>query len=204
MTLHDWTRVGDGIFHALRVVWTVDLFRFLNNGVLPPDHVAIPERFTPEVANEERPRTIAVREISDCRLVAVIEIVSRGNKSSENGVREFVRKSVEFLEQGVHLLIIDLHPPGPHDPQGLYSTIGQELSGGTPVLPRDGPCTFAAFDANPREAAAYIMTAKVGEPVPTVPLFLAPGRCVDVDLEPSYTSAVLGIHPIFRRPLEQG
>src|SRR4051812_11133806 len=44
-------------------------------------------------------------------LIAVIEVVSPGNKSSRAPIRTFVDKAVSFLRHGVHLLVIDLFPP---------------------------------------------------------------------------------------------
>src|SRR6266446_2628620 len=45
------------------------------------------------------------------RVVCVIEIVSPGNKGSRSALRSFVEKTVEFLQQGIHILAIDLFPP---------------------------------------------------------------------------------------------
>ena len=45
-------------------------------------------------------------------VVAVIEIVSPGNKSSRHALRSFADKAVELIRQGVNLLVIDLFPPG--------------------------------------------------------------------------------------------
>jgi hypothetical protein len=56
-------------------------------------------------------------------LVAVIEVVSPGNKSSQARFRKFVTKTIEFLDQGVHVLLIDLFPPTPRDPHGLHQAI---------------------------------------------------------------------------------
>jgi len=53
---------------------------------------------------------ITVRH-SDGEVVAVIVIVSPGNKDSRHAPRAFARKAVEFLQAGVHLLIVDLFPP---------------------------------------------------------------------------------------------
>ena len=44
-------------------------------------------------------------------VVAVVEIVSPGNKDSRHSLRSFVEKAVTILRGGVHLLIIDLFPP---------------------------------------------------------------------------------------------
>src|SRR5436305_6455965 len=51
----------------------------------------------------------------DGDVVAILEIVSPGNKDSRHAVRAFARKAVEFLQAGVHLLIVDLFPPGRRD-----------------------------------------------------------------------------------------
>jgi hypothetical protein len=44
----------------------------------------------------------------DGAVVAVIEIVSPGNKDSKHAARSFARKAAEFLFGGIHLLIVDL------------------------------------------------------------------------------------------------
>src|ERR1700682_4810426 len=41
----------------------------------------------------------------DGDVVAVLEIVSPGNKDSRHALRSFVRKAVAFLHAGIHLLI---------------------------------------------------------------------------------------------------
>ena len=78
-------------------------------------------------------------------LVAVIEVVSPGNKSSRAAIRSFVDKAVAFLRQGVHLLIIDLFPPTPRDPQGMHPLIWDEIVEEPFELPADKPLTLAAY-----------------------------------------------------------
>src|SRR5207249_8800723 len=56
-------------------------------------------------------------------VVAVIEIVSPGNKSSKNALRAFVRKAADLIWQGIHLLVVDLFPPSDRDPQGIHKAI---------------------------------------------------------------------------------
>jgi hypothetical protein len=53
------------------------------------------------------------------KVIAVIEIVSPGNKASQAEFRVLVEKSAELIRQGIHLLVIDLFPPGKRDPHGL-------------------------------------------------------------------------------------
>src|SRR5437660_12642140 len=60
-------------------------------------------------------------------VVCVLEIVSPGNKSGRAVLRSFVEKSIECLRQGIHLLVIDLLPPTPRDPQGMHKVIWDEI-----------------------------------------------------------------------------
>jgi hypothetical protein len=119
------------------------------------------------------------------RVVAVIEIVSPGNKSSRSAVRDFVQKAVEFLSAGVHLLVADLFPPTPRDPQGLFKAIADEFVDEPFELSADQPLTFAGFEAG-SSLTAYIETAALGEPLPAMPLFIARGLHVLVPLEKTY------------------
>lgn len=49
-------------------------------------------------------------------VVAIIEIVSPGNKSSKAALSSFVNKAVEFIQHDIHVVLVDLFPPGPRDP----------------------------------------------------------------------------------------
>src|SRR5262249_48443176 len=60
-------------------------------------------------------RSVVIRHSSDDRIVAMIEVISRGNKSSRHALRSFLDKAVAALDGGVHLLLVDVHPPGPRD-----------------------------------------------------------------------------------------
>ncbi len=44
MPIHDWTRVGAGLFHAFHQRWIGALCDALNTGALPPDYFALPEQ----------------------------------------------------------------------------------------------------------------------------------------------------------------
>ena len=72
---------------------------------------------------------VAVHHVRDDRVVALVEIVSPGNKSSRAALRSFVEKSAQLLDQRIHLLILDLHPPGSFDPQGIHGAIWEEIAG---------------------------------------------------------------------------
>jgi hypothetical protein len=82
-------------------------------------------------------------------VVAVIEIVSPGNKATRGELRALVQKSADLIRQGVHLLLIDLFPPGPRDPQGIHKVLWDEFEDEDAAPPPDKPLTLAAYDAGP-------------------------------------------------------
>ena len=72
-------------------------------------------------------RTLVIRHVSGDRIVALLELVSPGNKSAWFALHSFVDKAVEALLRGYHLLIVDLFPPTPRDPQGIHGAIWAEV-----------------------------------------------------------------------------
>jgi hypothetical protein len=122
-------------------------------------------------------------------VVAVIEVVSPGNKDSRHAVQSFKTKAVEFLRRGVSLLLIDVFPPTPRDPDGLHQVVWDEFPG-PPFEPRpaDKPLTVASFDAG-AGPTVYADLLAVGDVLPDPPLFLSPGRYVEVPLERAYMAA---------------
>lgn len=123
------------------------------------------------------------------RVVAVIEVVSPGNKDNRHAVRAFTAKAVEFLTNGIHLLTIDLFPPSVRDPDGLHALIWEELtSERLDPRPVGKPLTATAFDAA-EELTAYVEPLAVGDPIPDMPLFLEPGVYVPCPLEAAYAAS---------------
>src|SRR5215467_1373192 len=101
----------------------------------------------------------------DGEVIAMLEIVSPGNKDSRHAVRAFARKAVEFLQAGVHLLIVDLFPPSRRDPQGIHKVIWDRIRDEPFQLPPDKPLTAAAY-AEGTETVAYVEPLAVGDPLP--------------------------------------
>lgn len=118
-------------------------------------------------------------------VVAVIEIVSPGNKSGKAALRSFVEKSLNLLQQGIHLLIVDLFPPTKRDPQGIHKAIWDEIRDEPFELPRDKPLTLVAYNAGFPQTA-YVEPASVGADLPAMPLFLDPRWYVPAPLEATY------------------
>ena len=133
-------------------------------------------------------RSIVVRRTNGDRVVAVIEVVSPGNKGSQHAFRSFITKAVEYLDAGVHLLILDLFPPTPRDPQGIHPAIWSQIVDRPFELPADRRLTLAAYDAGPVKQA-FVEPVTVGDNLPEMPLFLEPGGHIPVPLEPTYQAA---------------
>jgi hypothetical protein len=150
-----------------------------------------------------RRRSLAIRHISGHRLVALLEIVSSANKDRVVHVEDFVAKAVSALDVGVHLLLVDLFPPGPHDPHGMHGEILRRLeeSDAAYDLPADEPLTLASYAAGP-QVDIYLEHAAVGTVLPDMPLFLRPDRYVNVPLESAYQAAYRGLPAFWRAVLE--
>jgi hypothetical protein len=146
-------------------------------------------------------RTLVIRHVSQHRIVALLEILSPGNKASRHAMRSFLDKAASALAHGIHLLLIDLFPPGPRDPQGIHGALWQQVADGTHEQPADKPLTLAAYSAGPVKTA-YIEMAAVGDVLPDMPLFLDPEQYVNVPLEATYRAAYEGVPRFYRNILE--
>lgn len=146
-------------------------------------------------------KAIVIRHVSGDRIVAMIEIISPGNKAARNPLRAFLRKAAELIDDGVHWLIIDLFPPGRRDPEGIHGELWQEVAGQEFALPADRPLTLAAYETGDA-VRAYVVNVAVGEALVDMPLFLEPGQAVTVPLEESYHAAFAETPYRWRRVLE--
>jgi Protein of unknown function (DUF4058) len=147
--------------------------------------------FTASRPSASRHRAIVVRRASNDRVVAVIEVVSPGNKDSGHAIRAFVAKTADLLERGIHLLMVDLFPPTPRDPRGIHEAIWGEPIGVEAAPMPNRPLTMVTYAAGEEERALVRLVA-VGEALPDMPLFLAPDFYVPVPLESTYMAAFEG------------
>lgn len=150
-----------------------------------------------------RAKAVVVRHTSGHRVVAVVEIVSPGNKSSRGALRRFTEKAAALLRSGVHLLVLDLFPPGPRDPQGIHPALWEEFEEDDFTLPSDRPLTLASYIGGPT-AQAFVEPVAVGATLPDMPLFLAPDLYVATPLEATYQAAWEAVPAYWRDVLEGG
>ena len=122
------------------------------------------------------------------KVVAIIEIVSPGNKDSRNAIRTFVEKAADILNQGVNLLVVDLFPPTPRDPQGIHKAIWDEFGDEPFEAPPGKPLTVASYIGGDLPTA-YVESVGVGDPLPSLPIFLSETRYIPAPLEATYMQA---------------
>jgi hypothetical protein len=149
----------------------------------------------------QRRRTLAIRHVSGHRLVAMVEIISPANKDRLESVDAFVAKTAEALDLGVHVLLLDLLPPGRHDPRGMHAAVWNEFDEGPYDLPVDEPLTMAAYSAG-SPVKALLEHRAVGGTLPDMPLFLRPEHYIPVPLEATYQAAYRGVPAFWRDVLE--
>jgi hypothetical protein len=133
-------------------------------------------------------RTVVIRHTSDDRIVAMIEILSPGNKSSRHALRSFLDKAVAALDNGIHLLLVDVYPPGPRDPNGIHGAILNEIGTQDYVLGGDRALTAVAYSGG-AVVEAFVAHFAVGESIPQMPLFLTRENYVQVPLDAAYMAA---------------
>ncbi len=131
---------------------------------------------------------IVIRHVSHHDVIALVEIVSPGNKASRHGLRAFVEKAASFLRTGIHLVVLDLFPPGRRDPEGIHKSIWDEIIDNDFVLSPETPLTLASYIGGP-VPEAFIEPTVVGASLPEMPLFLTPDVYVPLPLEATYLSA---------------
>lgn len=156
------------------------------------------------LAAQTKRRTLAIRHVTEHRLVALIEIISPANKDRRGSVNDFAEKIVTALDYGVHALVIDLFPPGPHDLAAIHGAIWKRLeqTEETYDLPQEDSLTMASYDAaDPVDI--YLNHPAIGDPLADMPLFLRPERYVNVPLEATYREAFRTLPEFWRRELEK-
>jgi hypothetical protein len=148
----------------------------------------------------KKKKSVVIRHVSEHRVVAVLEILSPGNKAAQFAIASLLQKVWELLTRGIHLSLVDLFPPTPRDPQGIHPLVWGE----------DGDVPFRFDPARPLTCAAYVGGAPaeamvqplaVGDKLPDLPLFLTPDHYVPVPLETTCQTAFENVPDFWREKL---
>jgi hypothetical protein len=161
-----------------------------NGGLLTlaeaPPRVSITAVIEADVYAEKANRVVMLNDVDE--VVAVLEVVSPGNKANLDGFNQFVEKALQFIRSGIHFFFIDLFPPTARDPQGLHAAIWSEMTEYDFQLPEGKPLTVASYSCGVVRQA-FVEALAVGEPLPAMPLFLQADRYVQAPLETTYQTA---------------
>ncbi len=178
--------------------WPAEIVRDLTT-ILPAGYRAAPKLHLGAVLPEQDEYEVRIYDTERGRqLVAAIEIVSPSNKDRPDTREQFVGKVAVRLQQDVCVALVDLVTIRQAN---LYADLLSQLGRVDPQLAPIPPHLYAVTlrarkSANRRpllDAWFYPMT--IGQPLPTLPIWLAPDRQVMLPLETSYqeTCRILGI-----------
>jgi hypothetical protein len=133
-------------------------------------------------------KAVVIRHRSRHQIIAMIEIVSPGNKDRQTPFAAFIHKAQQALLAGIHLLIVDLFPPTSRDPDGIHRVIWDSDYDGDFALPADKPLTCVSYIGY-SGMEVFLQPVAVGDTLPEMPLFLTREVYVPVPLEATYEAA---------------
>jgi hypothetical protein len=155
----------------------------------------------PSAAYRAQRRTLTIRHVSGHRVVALLEIVSPSNIDRTSSVAEFAAKIDSAIESGVHVLLVDLFPPGKHDPGGMHGAIWARYASETHQVPADRPLALSSYVGFP-VVEAYVKHVAVGDTIPEMPLFIDTEYYVGTPLNPTYEAAFQDMPEFWREFVE--
>ena len=123
------------------------------------------------------------------RMIAAIELMSPGNKDRPARREGTVERYAGSLRDRVHLVLVDVHPKP--DRPTVADRFSKRFGLGRPPLPAPYAAVYRVGDfADPGHfLAAWLFPLEIGGTLPVVPVPLADGRRVALDLESAYAAA---------------
>jgi hypothetical protein len=122
------------------------------------------------------------------RLVAAVEIVSPSNKDRPESRQVFTAKCEAMLRKGVSVAVVDLVTAKHFN---LYADLLELVGQRDATLGPEPPATYAAACRWIPRGKKHVLETwshvlQVGQPLPTLPLWLAENLAIPLDLESSY------------------
>jgi|ERR1019366_2860902 hypothetical protein len=171
------------------------------NGKLPRRYVAAPQAHLGAFAQidvtafdqAQDEYEVRVYDIKHARrLVAAVELVSPANKDRPEHRRAFVAKCVALLQNQVSVTIVDVVTSRANN---LYADMLDVIGQADPLLGENPPGIYAVAcratkpQIKPGEAwqlQTWFHPFQVGQPLPTLPLWLAANYSVPLELDETY------------------
>jgi len=123
------------------------------------------------------------------RLVAAIELVRPANKDRPGHRRMFAAKCAGYLQESVGLMLVDVvteRSASLHEE--LLGLLGVSRDAGTPADLYAGTYRIAP-EADSARLESWFETLAVGDPLPTLPLWIGRDLALPLDLERTYGAA---------------
>jgi hypothetical protein len=123
------------------------------------------------------------------RLVAAIELISPSNKERPESRRAFVGKVAALLQRNVCVSLVDVVTIRDFN---LYADVLEFIGGHDPAIEGKVPCLYAVTmrgRKRPRRRSlleTWYYPMQIGEPLPTLPIWLDVDWKIDLELESSY------------------
>ena len=115
---------------------------------LPPRRASDSGRAEPD-AYAHRARSIVDPPHQRPQVIAMSKSSRRATRTPGMASVPSSIRPCEFLRAGIHLVVLDLFPPGPRDPQGIHKAIWDEIIDNDFVLPPGKPLTLASYIGGP-------------------------------------------------------
>lgn len=199
MPVHDWTRVSDGIFHHFHHSWVVEIKRALRRGLQPMGYYIMVELMGGE-QDVRGQQILVIRQTNDHRIVAMVVVLGPWKKSNRHAMRSFMCQTIAALDSGVHILLVDVHPPSPEDPLGFLGTLLIETGARAYLRDTKRPLAVASLIGGTVTVEAFLDEFAVGQSFPEMPLFTGVNY-VPVPLEATYMAAWEDVPPQYQEIL---
>jgi hypothetical protein len=125
----------------------------------------------------------------DARLAAAIELVSPRNKDRPKAREAFAAKCADHLRHGCGVVVVDIVTTRTADiNEGIYAALEAEM----PSLPDGSLCaiSYRPVGGNGNgQLLAWAKELEIGQPLPTLPLWLNGEVSVPLDLDASHAAA---------------
>jgi hypothetical protein len=147
------------------------------------------------VPPEQDEYEVLIHETSTRRLVAAVEIVSPSNKDRPDNRRAFAAKCVTLLRQGVAVSMIDVVTERGGN---LYRELLDQIRETDPAVTSSPPGLYAVACrwlqvGHDGKFDSWFHPLALGNPLPTLPLWLEVDVAVPLELETSYEQSCRGL-----------
>lgn len=125
----------------------------------------------------------------DPRLAAAIELLSPRNKDRPAARHAFAVKCVGYLQQGVSVVVVDtVTTRGADLNSAILSLLGVDVGAAAPTLSSLSAVSYRAVggEEESRQLQLWPAPLALAQPLPTLPLWIAPDLSVPLDLDASY------------------